>query len=159
MGMARHAQQVVEYQYLAGRAPPRTYPYGGYLQLARYGLGHVRRHALEDDREGTGVLQPEGLVEEGSGADGGPALRAEAPENVDRLGCEAHVTENGDFWGFAPRWSFMCVGRVRFRSFLWGGEGMRIDLRGQWPCILERVTPARIRCIRESQQQHAHYFV
>ncbi len=84
---------------LAGAAGAGADANGGDLELLGDDGGDVFRDGLEDHGEAAGVLDGEGVVEDGHGGVGRLALDAEAAEGVLALRGETDVAEDGDAGG------------------------------------------------------------
>lgn len=94
--IARHVRL---HQHLARTASTGADANGGDAELLGDDGGDFLGHGLEDHGEAAGVLDGEGVLEDGHGRRGRLALDAEAAEGVLALRGEADVAEDGDAGG------------------------------------------------------------
>ena len=101
LGESRHlavveSEQVVEHLDLPARRGSRADPDRRHVERLGDPLGDRSRHHLEDDCEGAGGLQGEGVVEEVLRRVGSAALDAVAAVRSVRLGAQPDVAHDGD---------------------------------------------------------------
>src|SRR5690606_8843689 len=91
----KHAEHVLNDQYLPIAPLPGTNSYCRNLESLRHTFGYWGRDQLEYHRESTRVLQSQGIVYQALSCSSLPPLYSKPTELMDRLRCHPKVTHDG----------------------------------------------------------------